>query len=146
MSLSSKSNVNPKIWGPYAWETIHFIAYGYPEKPTDMDKKAYFNFYFYMMKVLPCDKCTNSAQELFKKLDINKYLDSKDNLIKWTYLFHKMVNDKLGKNSPSLDEFMYNFTNKSKNIIKININDIIVFTILLILLVLLFMRYTLGIL
>ena len=45
MSLSGKSNINPKIWGPYIWKTIHFVAHGYPEKPNYEDKKAYHDFY-----------------------------------------------------------------------------------------------------
>ena len=119
MSLSGKSNINPKLWGPYFWQTIHFVAYGYPKNPNSEDKQVYFSFYENMMKVLPCDKCTNSAQEIFKKLNLKDSLDSRDNLIKWTYLFHKSVNNELGKDSPTLEEFMHNFTNRSNNFIRL---------------------------
>ena len=74
MSLSDKSNINPKLWGPYFWETIHFVAYGYPEKPNKTDKKVYAIFYKNMMRVLPCDKCANSAQELFTEMKIEDFL------------------------------------------------------------------------
>lgn len=146
MSLSGKSNINPKIWGPNFWETIHFVAYGYPQEPNDLDKKTYLEFYENMMKVLPCDKCTNSAQKLFKMSEIDKFLNSKNDLIKWSYLFHKSVNNKLGKDSPTLEEFMHNFTTKHDQMFKLSVNSTIVFAIVIIILVLLFMRYTLDIL
>lgn len=115
MSLSDKSNSNPKLWGPYFWQTIHFVAYGYPKNPNSTDKHVYYSFYKNMMKVLPCDKCANSAQEIFKKSNLRGSLGSSDELIKWTYSFHKSVNDKLGKDSPTLEEFMHNFVNRSNN-------------------------------
>lgn len=134
MSLSGKSNINPKIWGPHFWETIHFVAYGYPDEPNSDDKEVYFSFYENIMKVLPCDKCTNSSQEIFKKSNLKDSLDSKDDLIKWTYLFHKSVNDKLNKDSPTFEEFMHNFTNRPNKS-----NDVIIITLLLIGLVFLFL-------
>lgn len=143
MSLSGKSNINPQLWGPYFWETIHFTAYGYPENPTDLDKKTYRDFYDNMMKILPCDKCTQSAQTLFEKINIDDFLDSKNNLIKWTYLFHKGVNDKLDKDSPTLEEFMNNFKNRSQKSFILSRSIVVIFAILFVLLVF-FMLHTLD--
>ena len=106
MSLSGKSNINPTIWGPYIWKTIHFVAHGYPEKPNDEDKKAYYDFYENLMKVLPCDKCSISSQELFKKINITSGLHSREYLIKWAYKFHDAVNKKLGKVSPPFEDYI----------------------------------------
>ena len=113
MTLSGKSNINPKIWGPYIWKTIHFVAHGYPKNPNDEDKKVYHDFYENLMKVLPCDKCSISSQDLFKISRIKSHLDSKDELIKWAYNFHDSVNNKLNKVSPSFEDYMYNFTNQN---------------------------------
>ena len=113
MSLSGKSNINPTIWGPYIWKTIHFVAHGYPEKPNHEDKKAYHDFYENLMKVLPCDKCSISSQKLFEKSDITSGLYSKKDLIKWAYNFHHGVNNKLEKESPSFEDYMFNFTNQT---------------------------------
>lgn len=132
MNLSGKSNINPKLWGPYFWQTFHFVAYGYPETPNSTDKQVYASFYENMIKVLPCDKCANSSQELLKNSDLKNSLESKDDLIKWTHSFHKAVNNKLGKDSPTLEEFMHNFTNRSNN-------SNYILAILLIIVVLLFL-------
>jgi|ETNmetMinimDraft_19_1059907.scaffolds.fasta_scaffold66892_2 hypothetical protein len=143
MSLSGKSNINPRLWGPYFWETIHFVAHGYPDNPNDTDKRAYKSFYRNMMKVLPCDKCANSAQTLFSRLKIEPFLNSRNDLIRWTHSFHSAVNDKLGKKSPSLEEFMHNFTNREEKGFKKYINYGLLIAII-ILISILIIRYTLN--
>ncbi len=110
MSLSGKSNINPKIWGPYIWKTIHFVAHGYPQNPNDLDKQTYANFYENIMKVLPCDKCSISSQEIFLNSNIYSSLNSKKDLIKWAYDFHDAVNNKLGKVSPSFEDYTNKIT------------------------------------
>ena len=146
MKLSGKSNINPKIWGPYFWETFHFVAFGYPENPNEHDKEEYKKFYSSFMKILPCDKCTNSSQELFKKSSIDYFLKSRQTLIKWTHDFHKKVNDKLGRDSPGFEEFVSNFKNRNEGT-SLNTRKWIytILSILIPLLILLgIMRYTLN--
>tara|TARA_B100000212_G_C27382791_1_gene537854 strand:+ start:991 stop:1431 length:441 start_codon:yes stop_codon:yes gene_type:complete len=142
MSLSDKSNINPKIWGPYFWETFHFVAFGYPESPNENDKNAYKEFYESFVKVLPCNKCSISSQEFFKESDIDSFLKSKQDLIKWTYNFHKKVNNKLNKNSPTLEEFVYNFKNRNNAFSSTNIHMIILLIILFVVMFLIFMHCT----
>ena len=115
MSLSSKSNINPALWGPYYWNVFHFTAYGYPKNPSKIDKNTYKKFYTGFAKILPCDLCTNDAQKMMKNIDWEKILMSKESLIKWSYDFHHKVNKKLNKESPSFEYFSSNFQ-KQKNI------------------------------
>ena len=35
--------VSPKHWGREGWKFIHWVALTYPHKPTDKDKKNYYN-------------------------------------------------------------------------------------------------------
>ena len=51
-----KYTVN-KQWGGFVWGTIHEVAMGYPETPTETDKEEYKQFYDLLMKVLPCPVC-----------------------------------------------------------------------------------------
>ena len=37
--------------------TIHEVAIGYPEIPSETDKEEYKQFYDLIMKVLPCPIC-----------------------------------------------------------------------------------------
>jgi len=105
-TISEKFNITPTFWGPYFWKTFHITAFGYPDNPNKVDKSAYQNFYDNFMKILPCDKCSNSAQRNVLKTDWEYILSSRDRLIKWTYDFHDKVNKKLGKKSPSFDDFI----------------------------------------
>lgn len=137
MSLSKKSNINPKIWGPYFWQTFHFTAFGYPENPNDEDISAYKNFYIHFTKILPCDKCSVSSQEIINVNDLDESLKSRETLIQWSYDFHNSVNKKLNKTSPSYETFKQDFQNRDSKFLHISI-------VILLLIVLLYLstRYT----
>lgn len=115
MELSGKSNINPQLWGPYFWQTFHFTAFGYPEEPNEMDKDVYSKFFENFMKILPCDKCSVSSQELYSETELQDALESRDKLIRWSYDFHDKVNKKLDKKSPTFEKFLYNFQNRNKD-------------------------------
>tara|TARA_B110000971_G_scaffold221911_1_gene271476 strand:+ start:2016 stop:2429 length:414 start_codon:yes stop_codon:yes gene_type:complete len=137
MSLSGKSNINPKLWGPYFWQTFHFTAFGYPEKPNAEDQLAYKTFYIHFMKILPCDKCSVSSQEIIDTHLLGEALKSRETLIRWSYDFHDKVNKKLKAPSPSYETFKHSFQNReSKNL------HIIVIVLLLLILLFTTMHYT----
>ena len=103
--ISDKNNIDPRFWGPYFWKVFHITAFAYPDNPNKIDKSAYQNFYDSFMKILPCDKCSESAQRNILKVDWEYILSSRDRLIRWTYDFHDKVNKKLHKVSPSFKDF-----------------------------------------
>jgi len=111
MNRAGKSNIDPDIWGPYYWKVFHFTAFGYPNEPTDDDKKAYKDFYLNFSKILPCDSCTNAATREMETTNWEKILSSREVLIRWTYNFHEEVNIKLDKKSPKFRDFEDNFVN-----------------------------------
>jgi len=141
MELSGKSNINPLIWGPPFWKVFHFTAFGYPENPNETDKETYKQFYINFFKILPCNACVISSREIFNDKDLNDALVSKQALIKWTYDFHDKVNIKLGKKSPSFENFVSNFTSRGSNTLPILPAVLVVF-ILLVLLVVCVLRTT----
>ena len=100
-----KANIDPKIWGPHFWQTFHLSTIGYPENPTKAHIFSYKRFYTSFMEVLPCEKCSHSAIELINASNLEEGLKSRKNLILWGYNFHKAVNIKQGKQSPSFEDF-----------------------------------------
>lgn len=115
MELSGKRNINPNVWGPIFWDTLHFTAFGFPSNPNDNDKKAYKNFILNYAKILPCDKCSIDATEymnMISDFEWSKILKDRDSFINWTWNFHDYVNNKLDKVSPKLDTFKKDFINK----------------------------------
>ena len=141
MSLSSKSNINPNLWGPYFWKTFHFTAFGYPKTPEETDKLVYKKFYTGFAKILPCDKCTKDAQEMMKNINWEKILSSRESLIRWTYDFHNKVNVKLNKESPTFEDFSSNFK-KQKDVTNCsNKTEYIIIITLLVLIFLVFIAH-----
>ena len=142
--ISPKSNISPKIWGPYFWKTFHLTAFGYPENPNEKDKKVYKTFYKNFANILPCDKCSLEARKLNELVDWDSILKNRESLIKWTYDYHDTVNQRLGKNSPNFENFTKNFI-KDVNKFVCSCDRTIEYTIigLLILFILIFiMHYT----
>ena len=142
--ISPKSNINPKIWGPYFWKTFHLTAFGYPKNPNDKDKQVYKSFYKSFASILPCDKCSLEARKLNDFIDWSSILESRETLIKWTYDYHDKVNERLGKNSPNFNCFKKNFI-KDVNKFVCSCDRVIEYTIigLLILFIMIFlMHYT----
>jgi len=144
MELSGKSNISPKIWGPFFWKTFHLSTFGYPKDPNELDKQTYKLFYESFMKILPCDKCARSSQELLND-DLIKALETRDDLIKWGHNFHNSVNSKLQIKHLKFETFMdYMTTLKSGNKHKIflTFENIVIFILILVLLYLLIKHYT----
>lgn len=145
MVLSSKSSLNPEIWGNSFWETIHFVAFGYPENPSKEDKEVYTNFYDNLMKVLPCDTCSRSAMKKFMQENLEYIFSSRDRLIEWTHSFHNHVNEKLNKDHLPFDDFkdIYNkkfIENKSVNEPSFLFHNIIIIMLILFILYTLIIR------
>ena len=42
-----KNSIKPNIWGPFGWKFMHYVSFGYPDKPTTQDKQNYKNFYYH---------------------------------------------------------------------------------------------------
>ena len=96
--------MDPKIWGRHMWYSIHFVALGYPESPSDMDKYNYRSFYENLHKVLMCEKCANHYVEHLKELPVQQFLDNRQKLFEWTVHLHNIVNRSLGKPEMSVED------------------------------------------
>jgi hypothetical protein len=125
MELSGKSNINPKIWGPFFWKTFHLSTFGYPKSPNELDIETYKNFYKSFMKILPCDKCSIESQKILNVSDdeLTKALESGDALVNWGYSFHKAVNDKSSVESIELSVFKKNMADLISGKIKTQVEN-----------------------
>ena len=137
MELSGKTNISPKIWGPFFWKTFHLSTFGYPKNPNELDKQTYKIFYETFMKILPCNKCATSSQKMLND-DLIKALESRDDLIKWGYNFHNGVNSKLELKHLEFETFMkdMNFLTSGNKLTTSVIFMIVLFVILILILIL----------
>lgn len=90
--------INPSIWGPNIWQTLHFISLGYPENPTEQQKNDYKQFFLLLKTVLPCTKCAIHYKYNLEQLPLtNEILNNKQLFIKWVIDLHNSVNLLNGK-------------------------------------------------
>ena len=87
--------MDPKIWGPSAWDFIHTVALGYPSSPTLTDKNNYRDFYTNIGNILPCPVCQRHYNEFLsgRLLDLDEALESTESLFNWTVDAHNNVNE-----------------------------------------------------
>ena len=97
--------IGPETWGPHGWKFIHYVTLGYPDKPTNQDKKKYKIFLTLIKDVLPCNICANHYANNIKKLQLTeKVMSSRDTLVKWGIDLHNIVNRSKNKLLYSYDD------------------------------------------
>ena len=113
--------VEKDSFGPPLWQSIHFIALGYPKEPSENDKNNYATFYNNLPNVIPCYECSQHLRENLKKSPIRDYLESRENLFEWTIKLHNVVNEMLNKPTWELqDAFDHYLTPSNFKVVKRN--------------------------
>ena len=88
------------VWGPPLWHSLHIISFNYPVKPSKEQKEHYYNFFFNLKNIIPCKYCRDNYEKNLKIQPLNKTnLKNRENLSKWLYEIHELVNKDLGKKS-----------------------------------------------
>ena len=109
--IMEKNGLMVSVWGPVGWKYLHSVAYGYPVNPLEYDAKNglasgttennYKIFFTFVGKTLPCGLCRESYAKFITENPIRA--KSRDELTRWLWEIHNMVNEKLGngdKNEP----------------------------------------------
>lgn len=97
--------MDPKIWGPYFWFTLHTITLSYPDKPSYENKRQFNDFFVGLQNVIPCPKCREHYKTHLTNNPISSALDSKEHLVVWLFNLHNTVNESLGKNKMAFEDF-----------------------------------------
>ena len=109
--LDSNNGMLTSVWGPSMWFTLHIISFNYPVKPTQYQKKEYFNFFKNLGYILPCSYCRLNYKKNIKsvKLDMS-VMKNRKTLSIWLYNLHNEINKMLGKKFKlSYDEVRQNY-------------------------------------
>lgn len=108
-------SIQPNLWGPHAWKFLHYISLGYPDNPTESDKRNYKNFYYSLQDILPCEKCALNYQQNISEHPIDNFLVNKDTLMRWVIDIHNKVNKELNKNELNYEEATNLYMNDNDN-------------------------------
>ena len=87
--------MNPNVWGPGLWLTLHSITYNYPENPASTDVNHHRTFMTSLQHVIPCQGCREEYTKYISDSPPN--LSTKDNFIQWMVDFHNHTNERLHK-------------------------------------------------
>ena len=97
----------PKIWGPSRWRIFHNSTKNYPDNPTKADMARVDNYFNRIFETkIPCGSCKASYIRFKSILQVKYYLQSRKQLMFWGFLFHNLVNEKLGKPMFTYDQFV----------------------------------------
>lgn len=105
---------DPAVWGPHYWFFLHTVAESYPETPTAVSKRKYYDLIQNMPLFLPIDEIGNKFSDLLDKYPVSPYLDSRESFVKWVHFIHNKVNAYLGKEELSLPQALSNYRNAYK--------------------------------
>ncbi len=94
--------LNPQLWGPALWFSLHSIAAGFPvgNSVDDQQRKArYKDFFLSMIDVLPCKSCRLNARNQAILFDVDFTQLSRKQVELLVFEFHNRVNAKINKST-----------------------------------------------
>lgn len=106
--------LDPTVWGPPFWFTLHTIAMTYPHNPNDITKKKYYEFIQNLPLFIPVEQMGNDFNKLLEEYPITPYLDSRKSLVKWMHFIHNKINEKMEKPKISLNDFYIKYYEEFK--------------------------------
>ena len=104
---------HPKLWGPQGWILMEYSALGFPDKPTEEDKKRYKTFFESVAYTLPCSECRENYQKHIKELPIDEYLINSNALYYWVIEMKNKVNKSRGKDKVAFEKERKRKVNKN---------------------------------
>lgn len=97
--------MQPRIWGPDVWRSIHYIALGYPVKDPSLSvTQSYISFFELLGSVLPCATCAQHYASNMIQVPVASAMANRASLFRWTVDLHNTVNASNGKQSWSYDQ------------------------------------------
>ena len=92
------NSIDPKIWGPPAWDFLFYTVLAYPDVPTENDKNSMKNFFMSVGPILPCELCRlNFAKHTDTYKLTSDILSSRHRLLIWLITIHNEVRKMKGK-------------------------------------------------
>ncbi len=83
----TNSYVTPADWGPDTWSHYYSVASNF----CPSLREAYRQYFNLVPHVIPCPECGEKFAALLKKRPVEKYLNSREQLLKWVWLQHSDV-------------------------------------------------------
>lgn len=85
---------HPEVWGPHYWFFMHTISFLYPDNPTEIIRKKYYDLIQNLPIFMPAD-IQDKFTQMLDQYPVQPYLTSKESLISWVHFMHNKVNIEL---------------------------------------------------
>lgn len=92
------STVDPRVFGPELWRSLHRIAHNYPETPSQETQKHAIAFLDALPYMLPCAHCGCDFLLYLEENDLKQVCSNRENLIKFLVDAHNRVSAHLDPN------------------------------------------------
>jgi len=99
----------PEVWGPHYWYFIHTVAYTYPEFPTQVTKRKYYDLIQNLPLFIPDLTMGDKLAEFLNRYPVTPYLDSRESFMRWVHFIHNKFNVMLGKDEIAFYEGLDRF-------------------------------------
>lgn len=90
-------DLDPNIWGPHYWATMHFMAAGYDNNPNHSVRATMKNFIQSIPVFLRCRECQDHAFDYIHSSNIDKVIQNRKELFTFFFNFHNSVNQRIKK-------------------------------------------------
>lgn len=91
------------FWGRKIWATMHLFSANIIL--SQENTQAFIDFITSLAYLLPCDECRGHYIKNLEEFPLrDKDFSSPENLYKWTFLLHSVVNKQLGKQNPRYED------------------------------------------
>tara|TARA_Y100001958_G_C21246265_1_gene576574 strand:+ start:3308 stop:3739 length:432 start_codon:yes stop_codon:yes gene_type:complete len=109
--------LQPSVWGPHYWFTLHTIALCYPLYPNDVTKKKYYDFIQNFPLFIPIEDIGNTFSRLLDKYPVTPYLDSRESFMKWVHFIHNKINVALDMPEMTMEEALSKYYDHYKPVV-----------------------------
>lgn len=134
-------NIDPTLWGPSVWRSLHYITLGYPDTPTERHVRSARDLFTSLGSLLPCEKCrTNFVSHLATHPLSDAVLSTRQTLVRWLIDFHNDVNRSIGKPIMSYDEALRMYPLRASDWWDLRVVTIVILVLLIIIMIVV-MRY-----
>tara|TARA_A100001011_G_C14321225_1_gene850766 strand:+ start:7762 stop:8214 length:453 start_codon:yes stop_codon:yes gene_type:complete len=94
------------VWGPIVWKTLHCITLKIKDEEFSNEREKIIKIITGICSNLPCPTCSSHAMAIIKKYKLSDF-KKKNDLIKFVYIMHNHVNERLKKKKYAFQDIEY---------------------------------------
>ncbi len=91
-----RRNLKPQVWGKNAWMFLYSVALGYPNDPTNAEKRAAKQMVESLQYMLPCHACRDNFVREIDAAPIDDALKCSDSFVEYLCKLENSVSARTG--------------------------------------------------